>query len=220
MMRATLLALLFTLTGCASVLPQYKDKLSQARVTSDVADRGVYYKALKRLSVTAEVKAPTVGLENDAFDAVTARARLRDMVKDPDFHLHLRDTFVTHAARAMPFPVSAEASGGDTEIAVTVYALGMGAGSQPGRQTWTAAVSTRVIYLPENKEVWSHRSIVEFPLGEPGPGGMQSSNDLFQSTTFLDMPEDQARAWVRAITAEAVRKGADAFVAALDKTGS
>jgi hypothetical protein len=219
-MRAALLALLFTLTGCASVLPQYKDKLSQARVTSDIKLRGVYYKALRGASVTAGVNPLNIGLENDAVDAIKARSRLRDMVKAPDFGLHLRDTFVAHAAKTMPFPVSAEASGADTGIEVTVYALGMGMGSQPGRLTWTAAVSTRVVYLPEHKEVWSDSSIVEFPLGTPGPGGLQASNDLFQSTTFLDVPDDQAREWVYAITAEAVRKGADAFVAALNKTGS
>jgi len=218
LIRAALLALLFTLTGCASVLPQYKDKLSQARVTSDIKPLGVYYKALRGASVTAEVNALNVGLETDAFDAIKARSRLRDMVKAPDFRLHLRDTFVAHAAKTMPFPVAAETSGADTGIEVIVYALGMGVGTQPGRLTWTAAVSTRVVYLPEHKEVWHHRSIVEFPLGAPGPDGLQASNDLFQSTTFLNVPDAQARAWVHAISAEAVRQGADAFVAALNKT--
>jgi hypothetical protein len=218
LIRTALLALLFTLTGCASVLPQYKDKLSQARVTSDLDLRGVYYKAIRSVPVTAEVSPRTIGLETDAVDAIKARARLRDMVSAPDFRLHLRDTFVAHAARTMPFPVSAETGGADTGIEVTVYALGMGVGTQPGRLTWTAAVSTRVVYLPEHKEVWSDRTIVEFPLGAPGPGGLQASNDLFQSTTFLDVPDEQARAWVHAIAAEAVRKGADAFVAALNKT--
>ncbi len=170
--------------------------------------------------MTAEVSPRTIGLETDAVDAIKARSRLQDMVKAPDFSLHLRDTFVTHAAQTMPFPVSAETSSADTGIEVTVYALGMGMGSQPGRLTWTAAVSTRVLYLPEHKEVWSHRSIVEFPLGSPGPGGLQGSNDLYQSTTFLDVPDDQARAWVHAVAAEAVRQGADAFVAALTKTES
>jgi len=218
--RAALLAVLFTLTGCASVLPQYKDKLSQARVMSDIEVRGVYYKAIRGAAVTAKVNPLTIGLENDAFDAIKAQSRLQDMVKAPDFRLHLRDTFVAHAAKTMPFPVSAETRGADTGIEVTVYALGMGGGSQPGRLTWTAAVSTRVVYLPEHKEVWSHRSIVEFPLGTPGPGGLQGSTDLFQSTTFLDVPDDQAREWVHAIAAEAVRKGAEAFVAALQKTES
>lgn len=221
MIRAALLALVFTLTGCASVLPQYKDKLSQARVTSDVELRGVYYKAITNAPlVSAGVNARNVGLENDKFDALKAQARLQEMVKAPDFRLHLRDTFVAHAARTMPFPVSAEPSGADTGVEVTVYALGMRVGPLPDRLTWTAAVSTRVVYLPENKEVWSHRSMVEFYLGVPGPGGLQASNDLFQSTTFLDVPDDQARAWVDAITAEAVRKGAEAFVAALNKTGA
>jgi hypothetical protein len=221
LIRATLLALVFTLTGCASVLPQYKDKLSQARVTSDIKVLGVYYKAIRAAPpVSAKVNPLTIGLETDAVDAIKARARLQDMVKAPDLRLHLQDTFIAHAAKTMPLPVSAETSGADTGIEVTVDALGMGMGSQPGRLTWTAAVSTRVVYLPEHKEVWSTRSIVEFPLGTPGPGGLQAANDMFQSTTFLDVPDDQTRAWVHAITAEAVRKGADAFVAALNKTQS
>jgi len=219
-MRAALLALLFTLTGCASVLPQYKDKLSQARITSEVADVGVYYKGIKGPPTVARLTSLNLNLEADAVDANKAQARLQDMVKAPDFHAHLRDTFVAQAAKAMPFPVSAEASNADTGIEVTVYALGMGTGTQQGRQTWTAAVSTRVIYLPERKEVWRTRSIVEFPIGAPGPGGMQSPNDLFMATTFMDMPDDQVKAWVNAVAAEAVRKSADAFVAALDKTGS
>jgi hypothetical protein len=218
--RAALVALLFTLTGCASVLPQYKDKLSQARVTSEVADLGVYYKGIKGTPMVARRTSLNVNLETDAVDAIKAQARLQDMVKAPDFHAHLRDTFVAQAAKAMPFPVSAEASGADTGIEVTVYALGMGKGTQPGRQTWTAAVSTRVIYIPERKEVWSTRSIVEFPIGAPGPGGMQAPNDLFMATTFMDMPDDQVKAWVGAVAAAAVRKSADAFVAELNNTGS
>lgn len=49
--------------------------------------------------MTAEVTPLTIGLENDAVDAIKAQSRLQDMMKAPDFRLHLRDTFVAALKR-------------------------------------------------------------------------------------------------------------------------
>ncbi|HEX8701999.1 MAG TPA: hypothetical protein VF815_24430 [Myxococcaceae bacterium] len=219
-MRASLFALLFTLAACGPSLPEYKGKLTQARVSAYIETYAPLYNTGSGPPVSTEGNTLVVNFETDARDAMKAQERLKKLVGENDFREQLRDAFIAQSTKALPFPVAAESKNVDTEIQVRLYVIGLQPGTEPGKPVWMAAVQTRVIYIPERKEVWNGRDLVTYTLDGAGPGGAELSKEMFAPKTFLYAPDDKARAWLASVATEAARKAADTFVAALNKPQS